>query len=62
MTDWEKNRQQAIGAAETIPGIIYDDYGITFQGFVELRWIYIGLICLGEFILILIFQKRKDVV
>ena len=62
MTDWEKNRQQAIGAAETILGIVFDDYGRTFQGYVETRWAIIGLICFGEFILILIFQKRKDVV
>jgi ABC transport system ATP-binding/permease protein len=62
MSDWEKNRQQAVGSAETILGIVYDDYGRTFQGYVEVRWIYLGLICIGEFILILIFQKRKDVV
>lgn len=59
---WERNRQGAIASAEAILGVIYDDYGRAFKGTLTGRWIAITLITLGEFILILIFQKRKDVI
>lgn len=61
-SDWMRNRQEAIGAAETILGIVYDDYGRSFHGSVITRWIYILLISLGQFILILVLLKRKDVI
>ncbi len=62
LTDWQKNRQEAIGAAETILGMVWDNYGVAFKGNPYTRWLYMGLIGLGEFILILLFMKRKDVV
>jgi hypothetical protein len=62
ITDWERNRQEAIGAAETILGIVWNDYNVTFKGVVVTRWIYNLIIAFIEFILILILQKRKDVV
>ena len=61
-SDWTRNRQEAIGAAETILGIVYDDYGRSFRGSVIARWIYILLICFAQFVLVLILQKRKDVI
>lgn len=62
LEDWERNRQEAIGAAETILGIVYDNYGRMFHGSVLSRWIYITLITLAQFVAILIFQKRKDAI
>ncbi|MCC6148197.1 MAG: ATP-binding cassette domain-containing protein, partial [Anaerolineaceae bacterium] len=59
-SDWTRNRQEAIGAAETILGIVYDDYGRSFYGSVISRWGYILLITFAQFIIILILQKRKD--
>lgn len=59
---WERNRQTAIASAEAILGIIYDDYGRTFRGSLMSRWIYLLLITFAEFILILVFQKRKDAI
>jgi hypothetical protein len=59
---WERDRQSAIAAAEATLAAIYDNYGRAFKGSLVSRWIYILLISFGEFILILIFQKRKDVV
>ncbi len=59
---WEKERQSAIGAAESLLETIFKNYGRSFKGSVFGRWIIIGAICLAEFILILIFVQRKDVV
>jgi hypothetical protein len=58
--EWETNRQKAIGAAEAILSMIYEDYGRAFKDSAPLRWLYIAAIAFGEFILILIAQKRKD--
>jgi hypothetical protein len=60
MTDWEKNRQQAIGSAETIMGMVYDDFGQAFFSTPYVRWGFIGIISLVELIICVIFQKRKD--
>ena len=62
LADWEKERQSAIGAAESILTRIYDDYGRAFKGSVITRWIYNGTLCLVMYFMILFFQKRKDVV
>ncbi|NPV77114.1 MAG: FHA domain-containing protein [Anaerolineae bacterium] len=61
-SDWTRNRQEAIGAAETILGIVYDDYGRSFHGSVIARWIYILIITFAQFVLVLILQKRKDAI
>jgi hypothetical protein len=53
---------EAIASAEAILGVIYDDYGRSFSGSLLLRWIGNLLIAFVYFVLILIFQKRKDAV
>lgn len=60
LSTWERNRQEAIASAEAILGLVYEDYGRAFYGSVSGRWFNIGVITLVEFILTLIFQKRKD--
>jgi hypothetical protein len=62
ITDWERNRQEAIGSAEMLLSIIWNKYNGTFKGVVISRWFYNIVITFVEFILILILQKRKDVV
>ena len=62
LAEWEKERQSAIGAAESILTRIYDDYGRAFKGSVITRWVYNGTLCLIMYFMILFFQKRKDVV
>ncbi|MCJ7625389.1 MAG: ABC transporter permease, partial [Anaerolineaceae bacterium] len=62
LADWEKDRQSAIGAAESILTSIYDDYGRTFRGSIINRWIAQSLLGFVFYILIIIFQRRKDVV
>lgn len=62
LSDWERNRQEAIGAAETILGMVYDNYGRAFRGSVIGRWINIMIITFAEFLLILLLLKRKDAI
>jgi ABC-type multidrug transport system ATPase subunit len=62
LANWQKNRQSAIGAAESILSTIYDNYGRTFRNTIFIRWIAQALIGFGFYILIIIFQRRKDVV
>ncbi len=62
LADWEKERQSAIGAAESLLETIYRNYGRSFKGSEFGRWIIIGAICFAEFVLILFFVQRKDVV
>ncbi|MCD4753975.1 MAG: hypothetical protein K8R40_12970, partial [Anaerolineaceae bacterium] len=62
LTDYERKRQKAISSAEAILGILWDDYGRTFQGTTTVRMLYIGIITVVEFILLLFMMKRKDTV
>ncbi|MEW6718734.1 MAG: hypothetical protein AB1345_14700 [Chloroflexota bacterium] len=60
--DWQENRQKAISGAETMIATIFDDYRSVFTGSSLERW---GVLLANmAFLLgvILIFQKRKDVV
>lgn len=59
---WEKERQSAIGAAESLLTTIYDNYGRAFKRSAFYRWVILGFISFAEFVLILIFIRRKDVV
>lgn len=61
-TDWKKERESAVAAAESILSTIYDDYGRAFKGEVAARWVVLSVQGLVMFMLILYFQKRKDVV
>jgi len=62
LTDYERTRQKAISSAEAVLGMLWDDYGRTFQGTATVRMLYIGIITVVEFILLLIMMKRKDTV
>jgi len=59
---YERTRQKAISSAEAILGMLWDDYGRVFRGGSIARMFYISLITLVEFILLLIFMKRKDTI
>jgi len=61
-TNWKKERESAVAAAESILSTIYDDYGRAFKGPVINRWAVLVIQALVFFGLILYFQKRKDVV
>ncbi|MBC8496660.1 MAG: hypothetical protein H8D37_03265, partial [Chloroflexi bacterium] len=60
--EWVKNREKAINSAESLLGAMYDDYGYVFGGSIVTRWVVLGVIMVGYIIIMLIFQKRKDVV
>ncbi len=60
--DWIKNREKAINSAESLLGTMRDDYGYVFDGLIIARWLKLGAIMLAYLIIMLIFQKRKDVV
>jgi ABC transport system ATP-binding/permease protein len=59
---YERTRQKAISSAEAVLGMLWDDYGRAFRGGSIARMFYISLITLVEFILLLIFMKRKDTI
>ncbi len=60
--DWIKNREKAINSAETLLGTMRDDYGYVFDGSIISRWLKLIGIMVAYIIIMLIFQKRKDVV
>jgi len=60
--DWVKGREKAINGAELMLGSMYDDYGYIFRGSIVTRWIAMGMIMGAYLGVMLIFQKRKDVV
>jgi len=60
--EWVKNREKAINSAESLLGAMYDDYGYVFSGSIVSRWMALGLIMAGYVTIMVIFQKRKDVV
>ncbi len=59
---WEKERQSAVGAAESLLNTIYDSYGRSFRQTALTRWIILGSICLIEFMAVVTVIRRKDVV
>jgi len=60
--DWQENRDRAIGSAEALLDSLYHNFRQAFAGSVIGRWTIMLLIQLGLFLLILVIQKRKDVV
>lgn len=60
--DWVKNREKAINSAETLLGSTYDDYGYVFRGSIISRWLASGAIMIIYVFIMVIAQKRKDVV
>ena len=61
-SEWQRGREQAIGGAEGLLKSIFEGYGHAFRGSYMGRWLVMCVISFGMLILILIFQKRKDVV
>jgi hypothetical protein len=60
--EWVKNREKAINSAEMLLGGMYDDYGYVFRGTIIKRWVILCVIMVVYMLIMLIFQKRKDVV
>jgi ABC-type multidrug transport system ATPase subunit len=59
---WQSDREKAVGGAEgQIEGIL-KSYRPALEGDVEKSWTALGIISAVVFVLILIFQKRKDVI
>lgn len=62
LSSWQKDRESAVAAAESILSTTYDDYGRAFKGRVVDRWLILIIQCFVMFGMILWFQKRKDVI
>lgn len=60
--EWEKERGKAIAIAEGKIKAIVDNYGRTFKGGLVERWAAMSGIMVVVFVLLIVFQKRKDVV
>ena len=59
---WQEDREKAISNAEGILENIYDNYGQAFTGSVTNRWLIMGGLMFVLIGVVLVFQKRKDVV
>jgi ABC-type multidrug transport system ATPase subunit/pSer/pThr/pTyr-binding forkhead associated (FHA) protein len=59
---WQREREKVIGAAENNIKAILDNYGRAFKGDVLSRWLAMGAIMVVVFLLVIVFQKRKDVI
>jgi hypothetical protein len=60
--DWERARQRAIGGAEALLENLFQDFGHTFRGTVASRWAKMLVIMAFLLGLIIVFQRRKDMV
>ncbi len=60
--EWQESREKAINSAEAVLGSIYDNFQQAFGGTVVGRWTIMGVIMAALMGLVLVFQKRKDVV
>ena len=59
---WQEDREKAISSAEGIIETIYDNYGRAFTGSVANRWLIMTGLMLIFIGIVLVAQKRKDVV
>jgi len=59
---WENKRRTAISTAEENIKAIYKGFGQTFKGTPVERWVAMVVIMFVVLVLVMIFQKRKDVV
>ena len=59
---WQEDREKAISSAEGMIETLYDNYGRAFTGSVTLRWAIMSGLMLVFIGVVLVFQKRKDVV
>ncbi len=62
LSDFERDRQEAISSAEAIISILWDDYGAAFRGGVGIRMLYIGILTIVQFLVLLLLMKRQDAV
>ncbi len=60
--DWQRERERAIQGAEGLLKSIFENYGQTIKGSVATRWAAMAAIMVVLIGLIILFQKRKDVV
>jgi hypothetical protein len=61
-SEWKEKRDSAIGEAEGLIRKFHDDYGNTFNVNLVRHWGALGLIMVLMFGLLVLVQKRKDVV
>jgi len=59
---WQRDREKAISSAENTIKAVWDNFSFAFKGDVYYRWGAMGVIALGTFILLIVFQKRKDTI
>ena len=59
---YEEARQKAIMSAEAVLEMIYDNFGQAFRGTVLGRWFNLSLIMAVLMVLLVYFQKRKDII
>jgi hypothetical protein len=59
---WQENREKAISSAEGMIESIYDNYGRAFVDPVTTRWLIMSGLMLVFIGIVLVAQKRKDVV
>ncbi len=61
-SDWKQKRGTAIASGETLVSRFRDTQGPTFSVNVPLNWSKMGLIMLGMLGVLLVVQKRKDII
>jgi len=61
-TNWKEKYEGAIGKAEAIISSFHKDYGATFNVNVSRHWSILSSLIAGMFGLIVLVQKRKDII
>ncbi|NEP60602.1 MAG: FHA domain-containing protein [Symploca sp. SIO2G7] len=61
-TNWKEKYEGAVGKAEAIISSFHKDYGAIFNINVTRHWSILGSLIAGMFSLIIVVQKRKDVI
>ncbi|NES20934.1 MAG: ABC transporter permease, partial [Symploca sp. SIO3E6] len=61
-TTWKEKYEGAIGKAEAIISSFHKDYGATFNVNVSRHWSILASLIAGMFALIVVVQKRKDII
>ena len=61
-TTWQENRERAISNAEGVLENIYDNFGRAFKGSIYTRWLILVALMFFFSGVVLVFQKRKDLV
>jgi hypothetical protein len=61
LAEWREDREPAIQRAENLFGSLFDNFRQVFIGSVAERWVFLGLMQLGLFLLIMLVLKSKDI-